>query len=387
MLPRTGLGVAANLKPFARLLSVVRSRPRLRRRAWRLDGTERFSGRPLSVLSTAKSQTRNYLAELLFSDRAREIDLGYLWLWNLTRARWARKKGCCVVVIEIDPFVRKFLRYSDWFVIPLFVLGVVALPIPKVRIKDKSVVSDLQKIRKAGLRARVTKDPSLFEDFYHNIYVPHVTRAHGSHVYVIPYDEIRERLGECELVLVDDGARDVAGMLLLYEKDRPRLWATGVRDGNRRYLTHGALSAAYYFSFQHLAEQMFTSANLGMSRTFLNNGVLRYKRKWGQRLVAASRGKVAFKVAADTPASRSVLQSQPFIFERSGELCGAVFLPDEAPVTAEEAARLKKQYFHDGLSKLILFTGRPGGTPSNVELPTGVSVEPLRRPRGGPTLD
>ena len=59
---RAESGVTANVGLIARLREVVRSRPRLRRHAWRLDGTERFSGRPLSLLCTANSQTRNYLA-------------------------------------------------------------------------------------------------------------------------------------------------------------------------------------------------------------------------------------------------------------------------------------------------------------------------------------
>jgi len=375
------------LKPFARLLRIVRSRPRLRRQAWRLDGTERFSGQPLSILCTATRQTRNYLIELLFSGDGRETNLGYLWIWNLASPGWARKRGFVVVVLQIDPFVEKFLAEEAWFLIPVWVAGAVALPIPDTVLKDKSVRSDLQEIRKAGFSARVTRDPALLDDFYNKMYVPHVTRAHGSSVYVLPYDELRGRLTESDLLLIHDGVRDIAGMMILYERDRPRLWATGVRDGDRRHLKQGALAAVYYFSFQHLAEQKFASVNLGLSRTFLNSGVLRYKRKWGQKLFDTSNARIAVKVTTDTPASRSFLRSHPFIFERSGKLYGAVFLPDEAPVTANEAARLKKRYLHAGLSKLILFSACPGGTPHDVELPADVSVKPFPSPGDRLTLD
>jgi hypothetical protein len=363
-----------------RLLKTARWLPHLRRRAWLLEGTEKSSGEPLSVLCAAGDQTRGYLTQLLFREGVRESDLGSLWLWELASSRRARKRGCSLVVIQVEPFLRKLLEEDDWFFIPLWVVGTVALPIPAKALKHKAIRSDLQAIEHAGLQSRVTRELELFDDFYHAMYVPHVTKAHAASVYVTPYDEMRARLPDSELVLVHDEERDVAGMLVLYEEARPRLWSAGVRDGDRRYLKQGALSAVYHYSLQHLAGKQFSSASLGLSRAFLNDGVLRYKRKWGQTLAGTAAARIALKVVADTPASRACLQSNPFVFETSGTLYGAVFLAHQDAVTADDVNRLRKQYWHDGLSKLILFSPRAGEERLRIDMPADVALEAYREP-------
>ena len=163
--------------------------------------------------------------------------------------------------------------------------------------------------------------------------------------------------------------------MIVYDEDGPRLWSAGVRDGDRRYVKQGALAASYYFSFQHLAEKGFDSVSLGLSRAFLNDGVLRYKRKWSQRLVSALPFAIALKVVAETPGCESFLRNNPFIFERAGELCGAVFLTDEGPLTAKEVKRLKREYLYDGLSQLVLFAPHPAVAPDGLELPADVRLE------------
>jgi hypothetical protein len=368
-------------KRAVRLLRTARWLPHLKRRAWILEGAEQASGEPLAVLCAAGDQTRGYLAQLLFREGVRESDLGSLWLWDLASARRARKRGCSLVALQVEPFLRNFLEEHDWFFVPLWVVGTIALPIPAKALKHKSIRSDLQALHNAGLQSRVTKDPECFDDFYHEMYVPHVTKAHASSVYVTPYDEMRARLDDSELILVHDEVRDVAGMMILYEDARPRLWSAGVRDGDRRYLMQGALAALYHFSFQHLTARNFGSANTGLSRAFLEDGVLRYKRKWGQRLEGTSAARIALKVVSDTPASRSCLQSNPFVFERSGALYGAVFLPDRDAVTADDVHHLRRQYWHDGLAKLILFSPIPRN-PSDelpgLEMPPDVALESYR---------
>jgi hypothetical protein len=348
----------------------------LRRRVWRLDGNETSGGEPLSVLCAAPGQTRRYLTELLFDADARESDLGQHWLWNLCRAGWARRQGCSLVLIQTDPVVRRLLTRDRWFLIPLWVIGRATLPVPDTVFKGKSIRTDLRVMDKSGLHGRVTKDPALFDDFYHTMYVPHVTKAHGSSVYVTPYDEIQERLADSELVLIRDGERDVAGMVIVYDEERPRLWCLGVRDGDRQHLKNGALTALYHFSVRHLTEKGFASVNLGLSRAFLNDGVLRYKRKWAQKLVGTAPAKIALRVAAVTPGSTAFLRNNPFIFEKSGKLYAGAFLAENDPVTASTVPTLKRQYLHDGLSRLILFVPHGGTAPQGLELPPDVAIEP-----------
>ncbi len=366
-------------KRIVHLLRAVKRLPRLRLEAWRLDGEEASSGESLSVLCAAGNQTRNYLRDLLFREGVRETTLGRQWLWNLASARRAHRRGCSVIVIEAKPFVRELLDEEEWFFIPLWIVGTLALPIPEEISKRKSIRSDIAAVSKAGLQYRVSKEQACFDDFYHNMYVPYVTKAHGSSVYVTPHDEMWSRLARGELILLNDGNDDVAGLTILYEAPRPRLWTLGVRDGNPLESQRAALAALYPVCFQYLVANEHDSVNLGLSRAFLEDGVLRFKRKWGQKIVDTAKARIALKVVADTPASAALLRTNPFIFERAGRMSAAVFLPEQRELTADDVKRLRKQYLHDGLSKLFLFA--PEGTEQRrgCELPPDVVIETRRR--------
>jgi hypothetical protein len=347
----------------------------LRREVWCLDGEEASSGAPLSLLCAAGDQTRSYLRDLLFRDGVRETELGRRWLWDIASARRARRRGCAAIVIEANPFVRELLVEEEWLFIPLWVVGTLALPIPDEISKRKSTRSDLAAMSKAGLRYRVSKERACFDDFYYNMYVPHVTRAHGSSVHITAHDEMYARLAQGELILLNDGKDDVAGVTILYEESRPRLWALGTRDGTSPQ--RGALTALYPACFEHLAAKHYDSVNLGLSRAFLDDGVLSFKRKWGQKIVGMVKARIALKVVADTPASEALLRSNPFIFERSERMHAAVFLPPQFELSGAAVERLRKRYLHDGLSKLILFTSDE--IERRFELPPDVLLEARRR--------
>jgi hypothetical protein len=61
------------------------------------------------------------------------------------------------------------------------------------------------------------------------------------------------------------------------------------------------------------------------------------------------------QIQADSSITRAFLEHTPFIFERFGELVGAVFLNGETPLTVEAIREIDKQHFHAGMAKLVLF--------------------------------
>ena len=76
----------------------------------------------------------------------------------------------------------------------------------------------------------------------------------------------------------------LGGFLVIYEASAPRLWSVGVLNGDRELVRAGVLASLYYLSFQYLSEQGFKRLNLGGSRPFFHDGILRYKRRYQQRI-------------------------------------------------------------------------------------------------------
>jgi hypothetical protein len=160
-------------------------------------------------------------------------------------------------------------------------------------------------------------------------------------------------------------------MLVNYDAECAYIRYVGVLDGKWDHVRDGALVAAYEFCFQRLEKTGYTKVGLGFSRAFLQDGALRRKRKWGQSVMYASNHKFLMQIKSDSKATRAFLANNPFIFERSGKLHGAVFLNDEALPTSELLKVMREQHFHRGLSTLVVYYFPSGERAMQIENESG----------------
>ena len=325
----------------------------IRPRFWIGQSQGRDDGLSISVLCVAGTWDRSFVFGEVLGDGYRERCVGRTWLWNLSKV-WAKAgTECCAAVVRVRPGVRRLLGSAKWLRIPAWINGEVDLPLPAQVLKSGNVKKDLRKIRKHELDYEVTQDIKKFDDFYHHMFVPHIARAHGRGARIWPREFVLKHFENGELLLVKKGEQSIAGGVISYAEAVPLLALMGVRDGNREFVREGAIGARYHFTFRHLADKGFTKARLGKSRAFLHDGVLRYKKKLGMRLVGPSEGYFYLRVDQDTNASRAFLKANPLILESDGKLYGAVFTEQYADRFVDETfVRLCKEYLHDGMSEV-----------------------------------
>ncbi len=340
----------------------------LRVEFWVLEGQEPGSRSPLSILCAAGEKDRNYLSGLAFGEEYRERFLCRTWLWNAKKLSGNNDGGYPMTFIRAHKSQRWLLGSGGGFSIPEWMIGEVALPVSSQSMNAEKVKSEKRRIRINGLEYEVTRDSRKFDDFYHNMYLPHILRVHGRSAFVTSYELMRKRLEHSDLLLVMKQGEPISGCMISYFEAVPRMKSLGVRDGDPEYLKFGATAALYYFSLLYMEGKGLPRFGLGGSRAFLHDGVLRYKRKWAQKLVDSSPDIFEFRILADSNATRSFLRSNPFIFEKRGSLYAAVFVDTERPLDPEELGRIEKEYLYPGLSKLYVcfFEGEKAAAPSDL---------------------
>jgi hypothetical protein len=350
----------------------------LRVTLWLVEGEERHSRQPLCVLCALSGITRNYVLDMMFAEGYRRRRAGRYWLWNLSRAIKAVAPDCSMILVWMsESHFQRFTRPSNWFLLPEWVLGEVALP--RDATATRKVRGDLQKIRHHALGFEVTHDPRQFDDFYHHMYVPYASQTFGNHAYVYSHKVLRSGFRDGELLLVVKDEKSVAGQLIIYEEATPHLFVMGVRDGDREAVRTGAGgSAVFHFSLQYLQEKGYKNALLGWSRPFLRSGVLRFKQRWSQVITDNSYAGIGLMISSLTPAARSFLCNNPFIFSRDDRLYAAVFVNAGEPLALEQVEQTTRDYFHDGLAGLMIYRlptdGATALTPLTVGLPEHVEL-------------
>ena len=141
----------------------------------------------------------------------------------------------------------------------------------------------------------------------------------------------------------------------------------GVVPGDRVAAQVGKSSdalALYLASLQRARELGYDRLGIGMSRPFLNDGLLRYKRKWGLRLNGEfGRGGVWLRFKPDSESARSFLCNNPFLHVSRGNIHGACFTGATERGPAETTALIRDSHLN-GMQTLQLVDLSGNTTPA-----------------------
>lgn len=314
-------------------------------------------GNPFSIMYVGYEGNKNYLANVIFGDNYKTIETSNIWVWNLGRKINSKWKLCNLLILEDNENVRRFIDTKEMFALPVWIgwKTDISDEISAIVKRDKSLQSDIRRIRKNKLTFEVTNDETDFEEFYQKMYIPYITSVHGDQASLTTYDDMKNHFAECDLIIVEKDKEKMGGMLIRYENEMPRLWSIGVTNARVDYLKAGVIGALYYFSVIHLKGQGHDTVHYGATRAFLNDGVLRYKKKWGVQIANPPNKVFLIRIESVSPKLKAFFLNNPFIHLKEGTLQGAVFIDSTEPPSDTEIQRFGKDYFLKGLSGLNLY--------------------------------
>ncbi|MHC4806120.1 MAG: hypothetical protein ACYTBX_07630, partial [Planctomycetota bacterium] len=313
---------------------------------------------------------KNFLAKLAFGNSYKEDYIGKTWLWRIFKTVKTRAHACSLMVAEAPKSSLVLFGKKKCFYIPLWVTGEVDISADvSSLIRNESLKSDLRRIKRNKLHFELTNEPAQFDNFYYNMYLPHITKVHGNKAVIIKYDFMKREFRNCDLLLIKKEKEYIAGVLLAYTKNGARLWSLGVKDGNSDYIKDGAIGAIYYFSVLHLKEKGYKKVNFGASRAFLKDGVLWYKKKWDQNIVGTHKIGFLIKPLSKTVAVKGFFLNNPFIYAHNNRFNSAVFVEAAQSFSEKDFQRFYKDYYLNGVSKLFIYRFEQGHSRSREIVP------------------
>ena len=126
------------------------------------------------------------------------------------------------------------------------------------------------------------------------------------------------------------------------------------------------MAASNLHSIQFVREQGYPTLGLGSCRSFLDDGGLANKVRWGLSVRGYSRFGHFLHVFRIDAGVKSMLRAHPFIHIRDGELWGAVFGGNDL-VERGNVQRLARRYFAPGLRGMAAYV--IGETPESLTSP------------------
>lgn len=212
---------------------------------------------------------------------------GYYFLKDRSRARAAlslRRRLGLVILLDPPAALRQHLLR-----VPRFVQFRLDLRCDTMAFLATLPADRRQRIRRLeseGLSAVVSRDAGWAEEFHARFHQPAVRASHGHEGYVMTIDEIYKSIhsGGAEFLKIYLGSQCIAAGTCrqigsVYHLERP-----GWLDGDASWLRKGVQIARVWFAAERARALGCRDLMLGGTPPFLEDGVFRFKARWGARV-------------------------------------------------------------------------------------------------------
>jgi hypothetical protein len=292
------------------------------------------------------------------------------------RIVWPRPKtvetaapACDILLVEINRLFIDAYRRAGFFAIPEWVeFGRTVVKDSEERYKgaEKSLKSDLNKIRRTDCSVEYTRTLSDFEHFYNEMYLPHVLTRFGEGGIVKSKREMQKQFETGFLLMLKYKDKPVAGALVKIDQEIVTERAIGVLHGMDEILKSGVSGIIDYYLHQWAAENDKSFINVGHTRPFPLDGVFFNKRKWQMAIFQDHDGvmNMAMKFNIEGQSAVSILDRFPFVFQTQTGLGLICSFNKNRPLLIKDLESLLKRYATAGLESMIVIS--PGGADEEV---------------------
>ena len=341
-----------------------------------LRGCTRPHGRPGTLLVVGKKPWVDHLPGVFFAEQAQGRELGSFPIWALPSKLAQLQSSVDLTVIRVNKMSARLFFDKGFLHVPEAIEALLKVPEdPTVLFRaGKSVRSDLCKIRQNRLEPHFSREESDFEEFYRQMYLPYIYARHGKFAYGANRYRLRHKFHRGGILWVEQGGKRIAGMVLERRQQWLKLVALGTTYGDLAPVKQGALAAVYYFGIEYARQHGFTLLSLGTNGALLQDGILRYKRKWGAAFTESSDNHFDLLLRWDRfdgVVADFLSQTSP-VFRESGGISAIHVMHTERPASPAKAKKAHKSLWVGGLHRLYLVSTAgweaPAESPPNTVL-------------------
>ena len=302
----------------------------------------------VTVIQIGRQAPDPYIVHLLYGEYLHGEKVGSVPVWNIERAirRW--ETSADLIFFRNEQFRPPDSIACRMLMLPYFVQQVVDLPSSSSDMLSHfyneathwTLKSNLRSIRKAHFEHEFSRDPEMLNYFYHHLYVPYIEERYLDTAEILPWTRFQSFYGAMELLLIRRKGRVVAGCVNEHIGNTYRMHVAGVLSADRDFLKTGIVSALYWFSFREAHRRGCLEVDLGVSRPFVKDGLLEYKKKWRSRVTPTiyRRPGIWLLSCGNRPEMLRALEDNPFFCELDGRLTVLLFLGDNTVLDDEKLA-------------------------------------------------
>lgn len=346
-----------------------------------LRGPTRFNADPGTLLVAGSEDGVDYLTCCFFEDAPQRKSVGKVPLWNLASTLKRLRTSVDLTIARVDRLSARLFLGADYLAVPEWVGSILTVPedFAKLTRANQSLKTDLRTVHRNGLTFEVTKAEEDFEEFYYKMYVPFIRKRHGKKAFIRNVYWMRRAFHRGGLLWVLQGNQRISGLLFRRRGTVIQSLAMGTANGEWEHIKAGGNIATDLFLIEHAKKLGCKLIDFGGSRPSLNDGVLRYKRKWTVNLIEKQDSYYDFLVYWNhlNKSVISFLSNTPLIFRHNSGLSAIKVFECDEPVTETEVEKIRHSLWIKGLHRLYL-AATCGWKAVNANPPKTVLIDLIR---------
>lgn len=208
------------------------------------------------------------------------------------------------------------------------------------------------------LKFETSYNPNDLDFFYEKMYVPLVKSRFKDTGFIYPIKELKEYFASGAIIFVLKGGKRIGGILLTKRNAKLNTVVLGVLGGDEGIIRSGYLPVMYHQAVRFAKENKFDLVNFGGSKPFVMDGVLRFKKKIGAKVLINESTPIInalYFPPIQSTAGKSFFDNNQFIIIRKSALAvvSAFTSPDPEP---SEVLRAVRKSLIPGIRKVILIS-------------------------------
>jgi len=323
-----------------------------------LRGPTRPDGHPGTVIVAGSLHEVDYLLWGLFEDQPKRESIGKVPLWTLASTLKRLRISADLTIARLDQLSARLFFGADYLLVPEWIGSRLVVPEDPLKLakRSHSLEEDFRIVRRNGLTPEVTHAEKDFDLFYHTMYVPFVLKRHGQQAVVHDIYRIRRIFYRGGLLWVMRSGQPIAGVIFQKKNHILHFWVLGTVNGEWAPVKAGAIAALYLFSIKLAKKLGCKLVDFGGCRPSLNDGLLRYKRKWKMNLIEKWDNYYDFLVYWNrfNKSVISFLSNTTLIFRNHHGLSAIYIINHDEPVMQSEAIEIHRSMWIPGLHRLYI---------------------------------
>ena len=330
----------------------------------KMQGAERFSKEFICIAYIGDKKSFHYINDLLFLNIPEITEEKTFRWWQLNQIVQNYESSVDLVVIDVSFPVTLWVKCSGFLVVPRWIMQRVDIANTWAdvmgRLRRKTRREAQRVIRKYNYHARVIEGQLWAEDFYEQLYQPHIEKRYGDAAVVVSREQFTKECSRGKIIQLVHNEKVISAALLLHAGRHLSIEWTGMIPDLHKNLKLGATDALDYFTLLYAYLQGYDFLDMGPSRASLNDGLLRYKSKWGAVVYRKKipQGRLMIKPVHSIDAVSSAITNHKFLSLEEGRLVSRVLLKGD--MDQDTIEQVITNEWVEGLNRLSVFLQSDG---------------------------